>query len=77
MAPKDARKNDLFIIYGIAAASEAVDDAGWLPEDDDERARTGVLIGSGIGGLSTIADTAIELERRAPGGSARSSSRPA
>ena len=66
VAPKDARKNDLFIIYGIAAASEAVHDADWLPEDDAERARTGVLIGSGIGGLSTIADTAIELERRGP-----------
>jgi 3-oxoacyl-[acyl-carrier-protein] synthase II len=66
MAPKDARKNDLFIIYGIAAAIEAVRDAGWLPEDEESRTRTGVLIGSGIGGLSTIADTAIELEQRGP-----------
>jgi 3-oxoacyl-[acyl-carrier-protein] synthase II len=66
VAPKEARKNDLFIIYGIAAAIEAVRDAGWEPGDEDGRQRTGVLIGSGIGGLSTIADTAIELERRGP-----------
>ncbi len=66
VAPKDARKNDLFIIYGLAAAIDAVRDAGWQPEDEAARARTGVLIGSGIGGLSTIADTAIELERRGP-----------
>ncbi|HEX2478929.1 MAG TPA: beta-ketoacyl synthase N-terminal-like domain-containing protein, partial [Geminicoccaceae bacterium] len=66
MAPKDARRNDLFIIYGLAAAIEAVHDADWLPEDEEARERTGVLIGSGIGGLSTIADTAIELEQRGP-----------
>jgi 3-oxoacyl-[acyl-carrier-protein] synthase II len=66
MAPKDARKNDLFIVYGIAAAIEAVHDADWTPEDEESRERTGVLIGSGIGGLSTIADTAVELEHRGP-----------
>jgi 3-oxoacyl-[acyl-carrier-protein] synthase II len=66
VAPKDARKNDLFIIYGIAAAVEAVRDAGWTPDDEESRQRTGVLIGSGIGGLSTIADTAVELEHRGP-----------
>jgi 3-oxoacyl-[acyl-carrier-protein] synthase II len=66
MAPKDARKNDLFIVYGIAAAIEAVRDADWTPEDEQSRERTGVLIGSGIGGLSTIADTAVELEHRGP-----------
>jgi 3-oxoacyl-[acyl-carrier-protein] synthase II len=64
--PKDVRKNDPFILYGIAAAREAVEDAGWMPEDERERERTGVLIGSGIGGLSTIADTAVELEQRGP-----------
>jgi 3-oxoacyl-[acyl-carrier-protein] synthase II len=66
MAPKDARKNDLFILFGVAAAKEAVEDAGWQPEDDEARNRTGVLIGSGIGGLGTIADTAIDLEKRGP-----------
>src|SRR5918995_4673815 len=66
VAPKEARKNDLFIIYGIAAAIDAVRDAGWQPVDDEDCRRTGVLIGSGIGGLSTIADTAVELEQRGP-----------
>jgi 3-oxoacyl-[acyl-carrier-protein] synthase II len=66
VAPKEARKNDLFIIYGMAAATEAVRDAGWQPEDAHDREQTGVLIGSGIGGLSTIADTAVELEQRGP-----------
>jgi 3-oxoacyl-[acyl-carrier-protein] synthase II len=66
VAPKEARKNDLFIIYGLAAAIEAVRDADWQPEDEPARQRTGVLIGSGIGGLSTIADTAVELEQRGP-----------
>jgi 3-oxoacyl-[acyl-carrier-protein] synthase II len=63
---KDVRKNDLFILYGIAAAIEAVADSGWQPASDEERNRTGVLIGSGIGGLGTIADTAIALEQRGP-----------
>jgi 3-oxoacyl-[acyl-carrier-protein] synthase II len=66
VAAKDIRKNDLFILYGIAAAREAVEDANWLPEDEHARQRTGVLIGSGIGGLSTIADTAVELHTRGP-----------
>jgi 3-oxoacyl-[acyl-carrier-protein] synthase II len=66
MPPKDARKNDPFILFGLAAAAEAVRDAGWEPVDEQSRNRTGVLIGSGIGGLGTIADTAIELERRGP-----------
>jgi 3-oxoacyl-[acyl-carrier-protein] synthase II len=63
---KDIRKNDPFILYGIAAADEAVRDSGWQPEDDAGRNRTGVLIGSGIGGLGTIADTAVDLAQRGP-----------
>ncbi len=66
MPAKDARRNDRFILLGIAAAAEAVQDAGWLPEDEAERERTGVLIGSGIGGLSTIAATTLELEAKGP-----------
>jgi 3-oxoacyl-[acyl-carrier-protein] synthase II len=66
LEPKDVRKNDLFILYGIAAAREAIEDSGWMPEDEHGRQRTGVMIGSGIGGLSTIADTAVELEQRGP-----------
>jgi 3-oxoacyl-[acyl-carrier-protein] synthase II len=66
LSPKDRRRVDDFILYGIAAADEAVKDAGWTPEDEGERERTGVMIGSGIGGLGTIAETAIELHERGP-----------
>ncbi len=66
MSAKDARRNDPFILYGIAAACEAIEDSGWKPDSDETRCRTGVLIGSGIGGLSTIAATAVELENRGP-----------
>ncbi|WP_430418698.1 beta-ketoacyl-ACP synthase II [Phenylobacterium sp.] len=66
MSAKDRRRVDDFILYGVAAADEAVKDAGWLPEDDEGRERTGVLLGSGIGGLGTIAETAIELHERGP-----------
>jgi 3-oxoacyl-[acyl-carrier-protein] synthase II len=66
MSAKDRRRIDDFILYAVAAADEAVRDAGWTPEDEDERERTGVIIGSGIGGLSTIADTTLELEAKGP-----------
>lgn len=66
MVPKERRKVDDFILYGIAAADQAVRDAGWMPEDEADRLRTGVTIGSGIGGLSNIADTAIVLKERGP-----------
>jgi len=66
MSAKDRRRVDDFILYGIAAADEAVKDSGWQPEDDEGRERTGVMIGSGIGGLGTIAETAIELHERGP-----------
>jgi len=59
MEPKDQRKVDDFIIYGMAAAVQAVRDSGWEPATDDERCRTGVMIGSGIGGLASIAETAL------------------
>jgi 3-oxoacyl-[acyl-carrier-protein] synthase II len=64
--PKDVRKNDEFIVYGIAAAAQAIRDSGWEPADDEARERAGVLIGSGIGGLATIADTAVTLEKSGP-----------
>ncbi len=60
--PKDQRRMDTFIIYGVAAAQQAVEDAGWMPEDEESRIRTGVLIGSGIGGLPEIADGAVKVE---------------
>ncbi len=66
MEPKERRKVDDFILYGMAAAEQAVRDAGWMPTDTTSRERTGVMIGSGIGGLSNIADTAVLLKERGP-----------
>jgi 3-oxoacyl-[acyl-carrier-protein] synthase II len=66
MEPKERRKVDEFILYGMAAAQQAVEDAGWTPEDEESRLRTGVMIGSGIGGLSTIAETALLIKERGP-----------
>jgi len=66
LAPKDQRKNDKFIIYAIAAAAQAVADSGWQPEDDDGRERTGVMIGSGIGGLEGIYDASVIMHERGP-----------
>ncbi|MEM6587206.1 MAG: beta-ketoacyl-ACP synthase II [Pseudomonadota bacterium] len=57
MEPKEQRKVDDFILYGLAAAQQAVEDADWMPEDEESRLRTGVMIGSGIGGLRSIQDT--------------------
>src|SRR3954468_16043965 len=64
--PKDQRKMDDFIVYAIGAAVQAVEDAGWKPEDEDGRERTGVLIGSGIGGLPGITEGALTLKDRGP-----------
>ncbi|HYD70376.1 beta-ketoacyl-ACP synthase II [Azospirillum sp.] len=61
---KDQRKMDDFILYAIGAAHEAVRDAGWMPEDEEERERTGVMIGSGIGGLPGIAEGAVTLHEK-------------
>jgi len=66
MEPKDQRKVDDFILYGMAAAIQAVKDAGWEPQDDEGRERTGVMIGSGIGGLTTIAETAVLIKEKGP-----------
>ena len=66
MEPKDRRKVDDFILYGVAAAVQAVRDSGWEPVDTESRERTGVMIGSGIGGLSSIAETAVLIKERGP-----------
>src|SRR3990167_56852 len=66
MAPKDQRKVDDFILYAMAAADEAVKDAGLADVDEEIKLRTGVIIGSGIGGLNTIAETALELRDKGP-----------
>jgi len=64
--PKDQRKMGRFIHFAMGAAVQAVEDAGWQPTDEYERERTGVLIGSGIGGLEGIYDAAITLHERGP-----------
>ncbi|MBN8294174.1 beta-ketoacyl-ACP synthase II [Rhodobacter sp. NTK016B] len=66
MPAKDRRKVDDFILYGMVAATQAVEDSGWTPEAEEDRERTGVMIGSGIGGLTTIAETAILIKERGP-----------
>jgi len=66
VAPKDQRKLDKFLIFGLAAAEQAVEDSGWRPQDDEGRNRTGVLIGAGIGGLQTIYETSLILKERGP-----------
>ena len=64
--PKERRKIDDFILYGIAAAVQAVRDADWMPEDEESRLRTGVLIGSGIGGLKSIEATTLLMAEKGP-----------
>ena len=59
LEPKELRKIGDFILYGIAAADEALADSGWQPETDEERNATGVMIGSGIGGIDGIAENAL------------------
>ena len=66
MEPKEQRKVDTFILFGMAAAMQAIEDSGWMPEADVDRERTGVLIGSGIGGLNSIANTAVMMEEKGP-----------
>jgi 3-oxoacyl-[acyl-carrier-protein] synthase II len=66
MAPKDQRKVEPFIVYAMAAAVQAVEDSGWKPTDEEPRERTGVMIGSGIGGLDGIASTALVLQEKGP-----------
>ncbi len=66
MEPKEQRKVDDFILYGMCAATMALDDAGWHPQTYDDQIVSGVLIGSGIGGVEGIAETAIILRDRGP-----------
>jgi 3-oxoacyl-[acyl-carrier-protein] synthase II len=64
--PKDQRKMDEFIVFAMGAAIQAVQDSGWEPEDEEGRERTGVCIGSGIGGLPGITEGAVTLHERGP-----------
>ncbi len=66
MSTKNQRKVDMFIVYGMAAAQEAVEDAGWKPTDEESLERTGVMIGSGIGGLDEIYKTSLLMQERGP-----------
>ncbi len=68
ITPKERRRVDDFIVYGMAAAQQAVEDSGWKPEADDDQFRTGVLIGSGIGGLPEIARGAKTVDCEEGGG---------
>ena len=66
MHPKDQRKIDTFILFAMAAATQAIENSGWMPEDIADLERTGVLTGSGIGGLQSIAETAIMMKEKGP-----------
>ncbi|HEX2151401.1 MAG TPA: beta-ketoacyl-ACP synthase II [Stellaceae bacterium] len=66
VSPKDQRRMDEFIVYALAAAVQAVEDSGWQPDSEEERERTGVMIGSGIGGLPGITEGAITIHERGP-----------
>ena len=63
---KDQRKNDRFIIFALAAAQEAIEDSGWSPSAEEDKERTGVMIGSGIGGLPEIYRGSLTVENRGP-----------
>jgi 3-oxoacyl-[acyl-carrier-protein] synthase II len=66
MEPKEQRKVDHFIVYAMSAATQALKDAGWTADTQEKQERTGVLIGSGIGGLSGIAETSLLLKEKGP-----------
>jgi 3-oxoacyl-[acyl-carrier-protein] synthase II len=66
MEPKDQRKVDDFIIYAMCAARQAIEDSGWKPTSDEDQAASGTMIGSGIGGIEGIAETAIVLHEKGP-----------
>ncbi|MDP7549187.1 MAG: beta-ketoacyl-ACP synthase II [Alphaproteobacteria bacterium] len=66
MLPKEQRRVDDFIVFGMAAAEQALADAGWKPDDEESLMRTGILAGSGIGGLPSIEAAAITLHERGP-----------
>lgn len=66
MEPKEQRKVDPFIVYAMCAATQALNDAGWHPKTEDEKVATGVLIGSGIGGVEGIAEMAVTLHEKGP-----------
>ena len=63
---KEQRRIDTFILYSMAAAQQALKDADWAPEDEEEKFRTGVMVGSGIGGLPSIEEASVTLHEKGP-----------
>ncbi len=66
MEPKEQRRVDPFIVYAMSAATQALRDADWAPKTYEEESETGLMIGSGIGGLDGIAETAVLLHEKGP-----------
>lgn len=66
VTPKERKRMDDFIVFGLTAADDAIADSGWVPETEEERCRTGVIIGSGIGGLQTIYNNSVTLLEKGP-----------
>jgi 3-oxoacyl-[acyl-carrier-protein] synthase II len=66
VSPKEQRKIDKFTVYALSAAQEAVEHSGWIPSSEEDQDRTGVMIGSGIGGLQTMYETARILDEQGP-----------
>ncbi|MDE0112366.1 MAG: beta-ketoacyl-ACP synthase II [Albidovulum sp.] len=66
LEPRERRKIDDFILFAIAASDQAIEDSQWRPSNDKDRCRTGVMIGSGIGGMASIAETTLLLKERGP-----------
>lgn len=66
VSPKERKRMDDFIVFGLTAADDAIADSGWVPETEEERCRTGVIIGSGIGGLQTIYNNSVTLLEKGP-----------
>lgn len=66
MTPKEQRRVDPFILYGLCAGTDAMEDSGWKPETEEDHFRSGVMIGAGIGGLSAISDSAVVLKEQGP-----------
>ena len=64
--PKEQKKMDIFILFAMGAAKEAIEDSGWKPETEEDRCRTGVMIGSGIGGLDSLYESSVTLHEKGP-----------
>ena len=64
--PREYKRIDRFIAYGLISTAQAVEDSGWTPKNENQKNRTGVILGSGIGGLETIANTSELLNAKGP-----------